>query len=586
MAMKNRIILPALVTLVVFLLSAISAVSYEIEDPELTRCMESCHSQPHYDIGMKRRCEEQCLKEHQQRMGEQQEGERGSGESQDREDPAEQRFRECRSRCRQQHKERKQQSRCMTKCEEEYREERRQGGGNPHQRYEGEGVRGEERKRENPYVFGKERFRYEHRTDHGFVKVLDKFHEKSNLLLGLANYTIEVLVADPRTFVMPTHFDADCVCYVFKGRGTLTILGKGEKESHEIREGDIFVTSAGSIIYMVSSDPRERLVVVKFLRSVSMPGQIMHFHVAGGRNPESIYRHFSEEVLEAAFRAPIDQIENVIGRQRKGAFIRASQEQIQGLRRHSKEGGSWPFGESRGPFNLLKKQATHSNRYGALFEADSKDYRQLQHLNVRVSLANVTDGSMMAPFYNSRSTKVAMVVQGSGYIEIICPHLARKTQRGHGTQRHAGQEEQEERGRQRYGEEEEEYEGRGTQGQQRYKKIRAYLSQGMVFVVPAGHPVVEVASADQNLQAICFEIRADRNERIFLAGRNNILNKMEKEAKELAFDTSAQEVDQVFNAQREEAFFPGPGSRRQQRDKRSDQTQTIVESLLNVAARF
>lgn len=37
---------------------------------------------------------------------------------------------------------------------------------------------------------------------------------------------------------------------------------------------------------------------------------------------------------------------------------------------------------------------------------------------------------------------------------------------------------------------------------------------------------------------------------------------MEKEAKELAFDVAAREVDEVFNAQRESAFFPGPKQRR------------------------
>lgn len=41
------------------------------------------------------------------------------------------------------------------------------------------------------------------------------------------------------------------------------------------------------------------------------------------------------------------------------------------------------------------------------------------------------------------------------------------------------------------------------------------------------------------------------------------MRKLEREAKELAFATSAHEVDAVFNAQQEEAFLPGPGARRQ-----------------------
>lgn len=37
---------------------------------------------------------------------------------------------------------------------------------------------------------------------------------------------------------------------------------------------------------------------------------------------------------------------------------------------------------------------------------------------------------------------------------------------------------------------------------------------------------------------------------------------MEKEAKELAFGTSATEVDQLLNAQSESVFLPGPGKSR------------------------
>lgn len=41
------------------------------------------------------------------------------------------------------------------------------------------------------------------------------------------------------------------------------------------------------------------------------------------------------------------------------------------------------------------------------------------------------------------------------------------------------------------------------------------------------------------------------------------MRKLEREAKELAFDTSAREVDAVFDAQKEEVFLPGPGAHRQ-----------------------
>lgn len=60
---------------------------------------------------------------------------------------------------------------------------------------------------------------------------------------------------------------------------------------------------------------------------------------------------------------------------------------------------------------------------------------------------------------------------------------------------------------------------------------------------------------------------------------------MESEAKELAFDTSAREVDELLNSQREEAFLPGPGSHRSQRGggRGSGRGREFIESVLEAA---
>jgi hypothetical protein len=40
----------------------------------------------------------------------------------------------------------------------------------------------------------------------------------------------------------------------------------------------------------------------------------------------------------------------------------------------------------------------------------------------------------------------------------------------------------------------------------------------MVFVVPAGHPFVTVASKNNNLNIVCFEVNAQRNKKLAFAG--------------------------------------------------------------------
>ncbi|KAF6138138.1 hypothetical protein GIB67_033552 [Kingdonia uniflora] len=192
----------------------------------------------------------------------------------------------------------------------------------------------------------------------------------------------------------------------------------------------------------------------------------------------------------------------------------------------------WPFGHggaSNGPFNLLKQRPWQSNDYGELFQASPDDYKQLKKMDVSVSLANITGGSMFGPYFNTKAIKIALVIDGSGNIEMARPHLSSSR----------GQEQQQ-------------------QGSGSYKKIEARISRGDIYVVPSGHPIVTVSSGHQNLEAVCFEINTEGNEKIDLAGKNDVLNQLEKEAKELSFNITAKEVEDILSNQKESFFFPGP----------------------------
>lgn len=242
-----------------------------------------------------------------------------------------------------------------------------------------------------------------------------------------------------------------------------------------------------------------------------------------------------------------DSLERVLFQQDQGAMVKASKQQIRALSR-SQEGPSiWPFaGESRGTFNLFGKRPSHSNNFGELFEADSNDFRPLEDLDITVSYANISKGAMAAPFYNSRSTKVAVVVAGDGYIEIACPHVSRSSSE----RRHQGSSTREE-------------------GSATYHKVSSRIRTDSAYIVPAGHPVVTVASQNNNLEVVCFEINAEGNIRFPLAGRNKIFKVMESEAKELAFNTRADEVERVFGNQDQDWFFKGPSRWHQQQQGRA-----------------
>jgi hypothetical protein len=69
-----------------------------------------------------------------------------------------------------------------------------------------------------PYVFDRRSFRRTAaRSEHGSIRALPPFHESSELLHGVRDYRVAVLEANPRSFVVPAHTDADTIGYVVQG---------------------------------------------------------------------------------------------------------------------------------------------------------------------------------------------------------------------------------------------------------------------------------------------------------------------------------------------------------------------------------
>ncbi|CAL9086830.1 unnamed protein product [Musa acuminata var. zebrina] len=435
-------------------------------------------------------------------------------------------------------------TRCVMECRGT---SEREAGREQEREEEAEG----EAREHNPYYFGERSYEHWSRSEHGRFKVLERFSRRSELLIGIENYRLAIMEAEPETFIMPSHWDAEEVFYVMEGRGTITLLHEENRESHEIKRGDIMRIPAGVIVYAINKDKNERLRIAMLLHPISTPGHFEEFFGAAGSNPESFYNSFSNGVLEAAFNTPRDRLERLFERQRKGEIIKITEEQIRALSQTTGFGGGRPSARSNEPYNLLQKRPSHANEYGELYEARSSDYHRLQDLDVDVSIANISERSMMAPSYNSRATKLAMVVEGRGHFEMVCPRRSGDARRSEDATEPEGQQ------------------------RVRYRTVRSEVSRGSVFVIPPGHPVTAVAAANENLQVLCFGIRAGRNRKCYLAGKNNVMNLLDREAKQLSFGAPAEEVQEVFDAQPESVFLPGPGRRRGEAKRR----QPSVESL-------
>ncbi|KAL6208638.1 hypothetical protein ACLB2K_019585 [Fragaria x ananassa] len=508
MELKSKFCLVGLVFSV--LLAVSTGLDYKERDPELRQCMHQCQHQKGYDEQQKQICEQRCDDYIKQKRQEERQRRRGGGGDTS-----------------------------FVRYDEDM--ERYQGG-QQQQQFD-----------QNPYLFEDQDFDTIVETDQGRVQILQKFTEKSDLLRGIANFRIGALITKPFSFVAPHHFDADCVFFVFQGRPTISMVRGDKRESHNLERGDILRVPAGTPVYIINRDENEKLFIVKLLHPVNLPDQFEAFYEGGGENPQSFFEAFSPEVLEAAFKTERDELQRLFGQQRQGSIMKASREQIEKMSHSSRSSeGLWPFhgdqpstpfstSSKSGPFNLLRKRPSQSNRHGRLFEADSNDYKQLEELDLQISFANITRGSMIAPLFNSRATKISFVLDGEGFFEMACPHLASQESSQGGSQRQQ------------------------RSSSPSYQNVRGDLRRGTVFIVPAGHPVTTIASRNNNLQILCFEVNAKDNVRLPLTGKKNVVSQFEREAKELAFGVPVREVDRIFNKQEGEFFLEGPNNQQRGR---------------------
>ncbi|GMI98756.1 hypothetical protein HRI_003544900 [Hibiscus trionum] len=518
----------SVVILILSVAALFSGLAFAKQDPELKQCSHQCRVQQQFDEEQKEKCVSKCEEYHREKK------ERESVK--EHEFDPDRKLRECQSRCMGQGQGEARQLcrfRCQQRLEREHDGRWEEEGKKQTKEYKEEHEEEHEEQEHNPYVFEDRHFSTPIKTEKGRVDLLAKFTQNSDVLHGIENYRLAILVANPKAFVVPNHFDADAIFVVTQGRGRISMIHEDKRRSFNIETGDIIRIRAGTPLYLINRDDNEKLFIVKLLQPVNRLDQYEVFYGAAGGKPESFYETFSIEILEAALKTSRDKLERFFDRRGEGAFLEASKEQIEAMSSREeggKGGGIWPFGsDSKNPFNLFKKRRpSKSNKYGQLFEVDADEFEHLKDFDLRVSYANITRGCMNAPFFNSRAIKIAIVVQGQGYLEMVSP--------GSG----------------------------GRKSGSSYQKISSRLRPDTVFVVPAGHPFVTVASINSNLEILCFEVNIENNVRYLLAGEGNLVQQLEKEAKELAFKRRGAEVDRVFGNQDEEFFFPGP---RQQRSR-------------------
>lgn len=63
------------------------------------------------------------------------------------------------------------------------------------------------------------------------------------------------------------------LCGFFVGQGTITAIRENNRESYNVKRGDIIRVPSGNTFYVTNTDDDEKLYIVKFIKSINLPGQ-------------------------------------------------------------------------------------------------------------------------------------------------------------------------------------------------------------------------------------------------------------------------------------------------------------------------
>ncbi|KAH9327367.1 hypothetical protein KI387_007545, partial [Taxus chinensis] len=441
---------------------------------------------------------------------------------------------------------------------------------------------GETRENRNPYIYKRDEHQRRLATQRGEIRAVPIFRESSSLVEDLKNFELNCICIRPNSFMLPHYSSARRLLFVEQGKAKVGWVQGGKLREVQLERGSVHFIPLGSIFYAINNDQSQTLVIVNLLHNPNPLTRRHHesFYLGGGRNPPSILSAFRRETLEAAFNTEGQQIQRLLSKQNEGVFASLEQGKrsivsgdhinIPFWKRKSKSEE-----EEYKPFNLLKKSPRFSNDNGQFISADDEDLVKgpLDREDIGIAYTRIEPQAMTVPHWETHSTRIAVVVKGSGRVEIASPEgvqQQRKREEGGGeSESEEEQEREREREREREmerghrSEREEREEGEG-EFRVSYKRVEENLKEGDVFVIPAGHPSSQIASSNQRLEILTFHINNDdRNEINFLAGKNSMVSELRNDILAASFNEKEEVVRKVFESQKEEMFVKGPSAQRE-----------------------
>ncbi|CAN6698552.1 unnamed protein product [Malus baccata var. baccata] len=337
-------------------------------------------------------------------------------------------------------------------------------------------------------------------------------------------YHIQFITLEPNSLFLPVLLHADMIFYVNTGSGRLSWTDDDKIRRVDIKRGDLYRLTPGSVFFVQSNLETERQKLrINAIFTSNSDDDLYDPAVGAYSSIRDLVRGFDPKLLRSAFKVSEEVIESIVNGTDQSAIVHAiptKKETFWDLEARFLK--TFLLGNDGIAFNSKKKEETTAynifdedpdfkNCNGWSLTVNKKSSHLLKGSNIGFFMVNLTKGSMMGPHWNPRATEITAVLQGHGMVRVVCSSTeANKSE---------------------------------------CRNMRFRVHEGDVFSVPRFHPMAQMAFNNDSLVFMGFSTTEKKNYPQFLAGKYSVLQNLDKLVLAASFNVTSTTIDQLLSAQ-------------------------------------
>ncbi|XP_071707679.1 vicilin-like seed storage protein At4g36700 [Rutidosis leptorrhynchoides] len=389
-------------------------------------------------------------------------------------------------------------------------------------------------------------------TEFGEISAV-KINDRS----GNECYCLHFITLNPCSLFLPVYLYTNMVFYVNSGNGILSWINFDE-EDYELRQtelykGDVYRLPPQTIFYLESNlESVDKLQIYAIFSDSEneLPNKQCTKVYAGLHD---LVLGFDNKILQATLNVPNEVIEELRAGEGQPLIVQG-QSDTKSVTSTSEFGSrvirSFLGMHNEDTFDVLnkkkrekkkkdvkkkheKKKDLKRNKKKAynIFDADydvesdngwsiivTEDQSDLfEDTDFGVFMVNLTKGSMMGPHWNPTSAEIAIVLEGRGMVQVVCPRIVNETE---------------------------------------CKNSRFKVAEGDVFVVPRYYPMAQMSFDNESFVFVGFTMTLEDYPTQYVGGKKSILKMLDKEVLTKSFGVSnATLIDEVLSDKRKSVIL-------------------------------